>query len=133
MNDGNEDKEVPTNFDLRGDNRGTTYQHEEDGGREFFAPLTTGGKIGWAILLVSGLLWLSSVTERHPPLTLQQQEEAKETDGQRFLREETESCIKHKGEGGWVGSLGVSLEEFCRGVVALKLIREDRREHPERY
>ena len=36
-----------------------------------------------------------------------------------LARMETESCIRHKGDGDWRGSSGLTLEEFCRGKGAL--------------
>lgn len=42
-------------------------------------------------------------------------------------------CVRNKGYGGWVGSSGLSLEEFCEGVGNAKALLDHRRDHPEAY
>lgn len=42
-------------------------------------------------------------------------------------------CIRNKGYGAWVGSSGVSLEQFCNIAGNAKALDEHRRDHPENY
>jgi hypothetical protein len=41
-------------------------------------------------------------------------------------------CIDEKGSG-WRGSMGMTLEQYCEGVVAYQGIMRDMKQHPERY
>ncbi len=49
------------------------------------------------------------------------------------IRPETQECVMEKGNGHWVGSMGITLEKFCESATALQLLEQDRREHPENY
>ncbi|MBX3447554.1 MAG: hypothetical protein KF765_12440 [Parvibaculaceae bacterium] len=46
---------------------------------------------------------------------------------------DTEQCIREKGFGNWRGSLGISLEQFCKASAQYKAILQHRRDHPELY
>ena len=46
---------------------------------------------------------------------------------------EVAECIEQKGYGHWYGSLGVTLQQFCTATVALEVIEQDRKSHPENY
>jgi hypothetical protein len=48
-------------------------------------------------------------------------------------RTDVQRCIDHKADGNWVASSGVTLEEFCKGSVALQSLEADRKAHPENY
>lgn len=42
-------------------------------------------------------------------------------------------CVDDDGDGAWVASSGMTLEEFCRGVGAFKALRQARHDHPEAF
>ena len=46
---------------------------------------------------------------------------------------ETADCIRYKGNGAWVGSSGVTLEQFCKSAGQLKALEQERQDHPERF
>jgi hypothetical protein len=46
---------------------------------------------------------------------------------------EKANCIANKGDGYWTGSSGMTLARFCEASAALKVLEQDRKDHPERY
>jgi len=42
-------------------------------------------------------------------------------------------CVSNKADGNWVGSMGISLEKFCKGAGDLQALQEERRDHPEDF
>lgn len=42
-------------------------------------------------------------------------------------------CVGQKGYGEWRGSMGATLEQFCKVSGQLKAAEDDRRKHPEKY
>ncbi len=45
----------------------------------------------------------------------------------------TDQCIRDKAGGNWQGSMGISLEKFCRGSADLQILEQDKKDHPENY
>lgn len=52
---------------------------------------------------------------------------------QEELAQDTERCVRAKGNGQWFGSMGVSLADYCRYVSMASMLSDDRKEHPENY
>jgi len=42
-------------------------------------------------------------------------------------------CIANNGEGEWVGSSGMTLDQFCDGAASLQILEADKKAHPEKY
>lgn len=50
-----------------------------------------------------------------------------------LAKEEAQRCVDRNGYGDWVGSSGISLQEFCDRIGMLKAGAQLRRDHPERF
>lgn len=42
-------------------------------------------------------------------------------------------CVRNKGDGNWTGSSGLTLEEYCKGVGAVRALEAEKRDHPEKF
>lgn len=76
----------------------------------------------WAVIALGGALYvgarITDVGKAHY-----------EADAERAA----DDCIRNKGFGAWVGSSGITLEDFCAGVGDTKALLDHRRDHPEAY
>lgn len=50
-----------------------------------------------------------------------------------FMADETRKCVARNGDGVWRGSMGLSLDEYCRGAAKALAVRDYRLEHPEKF
>ena len=52
---------------------------------------------------------------------------------QKIAGEYASDCVINKGWGHWIGSLGVTLEDFCKSAGLLHALEEQKKDHPQRF
>jgi hypothetical protein len=52
---------------------------------------------------------------------------------QDLARDKAAECVRNKGYGNWVGSMGMTLEKFCEAAGNLSALQQHRKDHPEKY
>jgi hypothetical protein len=47
--------------------------------------------------------------------------------------DEAARCVAHKGDGGWVGSSGLTLKQYCDLVGKAEALKQAKKDHPEQF
>jgi hypothetical protein len=77
---------------------------------------------GLAVLMVGAIVTTDHPKRAEPTATYQDLADVR-----------TERCVMEKGYGRWVGSSGVTLQQFCRAEGQLEATQQARKDHPEAF